>query len=180
MSIPVRRALKCHPETPCEAVREIEVDIARNGGGLDLAYRVTGTIADLAIPAPAAPQRRDELWRRTCFEAFMRADEREAYCEFNFAPSTEWAAYGFEGYRSGMHDFPGIAPQIVAESAANRFTLRVRLDPCDAADASSRLGLSAVIEEANGRKSYWALAHPPGAPDFHHEDCFALQLPPAD
>jgi hypothetical protein len=40
-----------------------------------------------------------------------------------------------------------------------------------------RLGLSAVIEEANGRKSYWALAHPPGKADFHHSDCFAYKLP---
>jgi len=23
------------------------------------------------------------------------------------------------------------------------------------------------------------LAHPPGKPDFHHPDCFALELPPA-
>jgi hypothetical protein len=36
-----------------------------------------------------------------------------------------------------------------------------------------------VIEETNGRKSYWALAHPPGKPDFHHSDCFALGLPAA-
>ena len=40
-----------------------------------------------------------------------------------------------------------------------------------------RLGLSAVIEETSGRKSYWALAHPPGKADFHHSDCFALELP---
>lgn len=37
-------------------------------------------------------------------------------------------------------------------------------------------GISAVIEEASGRKSYWALAHPPGPPDFHHPDCFTLEL----
>jgi hypothetical protein len=39
-----------------------------------------------------------------------------------------------------------------------------------------RVGLSAVIEDTSGRKSYWALAHPPGKPDFHHEDCFAHEL----
>jgi hypothetical protein len=46
-------------------------------------------------------------------------------------------------------------------------------------DAPWLLGLSAVIEEMNGRLSYWALAHPPGKPDFHHADCFALELPAA-
>jgi hypothetical protein len=39
-----------------------------------------------------------------------------------------------------------------------------------------RLGLSAIIEEASGRRSYWALAHPPGKPDFHHPDSFALRV----
>ena len=45
------------------------------------------------------------------------------------------------------------------------------------AEQDWRLGLSAVLEEKDGTKSYWALAHPPGAPDFHHPDCFAAQLP---
>jgi len=40
-----------------------------------------------------------------------------------------------------------------------------------------RLALSAVIEEERGRLSYWALRHPPGKPDFHHPDAFALALP---
>jgi MOSC domain-containing protein YiiM len=47
------------------------------------------------------------------------------------------------------------------------------------ADKRWRLGLSAVIEETSGRKSCWALAHPPGKPDFHHSDCFVLWLPAA-
>ncbi len=38
------------------------------------------------------------------------------------------------------------------------------------------IALSAVIEETDGTKSYWALRHPPGPPDFHHPDCFALTL----
>ena len=43
---------------------------------------------------------------------------------------------------------------------------------------SPHLGLSAVIEGADGSLSYWALVHPPGKPDFHNADCFALELPP--
>jgi len=39
-----------------------------------------------------------------------------------------------------------------------------------------RLGLSAVVEDADGELSYWALRHPPGKPDFHYTDAFALQL----
>jgi hypothetical protein len=46
-------------------------------------------------------------------------------------------------------------------------------------DAAWRLGLSALLEEASGRMSYWALAHSTGRPDFHHADCFACELPMA-
>jgi hypothetical protein len=42
-----------------------------------------------------------------------------------------------------------------------------------------RLGLSALIEDTGGHKSYWALAHPPGKPDFHHADSFAHEFSPA-
>jgi hypothetical protein len=39
------------------------------------------------------------------------------------------------------------------------------------------LGLSAIIEEKEGAKSYWALAHPTGEkPDFHQADCFVGRL----
>jgi hypothetical protein len=63
------------------------------------------------------------------------------------------------------------------ESTPKLYALRALLDLSDwPASSDWRLGLSAVIEETNGRKSYWALTHPPGQPDFHHSDCFAAEL----
>jgi hypothetical protein len=47
-------------------------------------------------------------------------------------------------------------------------------------DVPWRMGISAVIEEKNGNISYWALAHPKGKPDFHHRDCFTLQIEASD
>jgi len=42
--------------------------------------------------------------------------------------------------------------------------------------SSLRLALSAVVEETDGRLSYWAIAHPGERPDFHHRDGFVLPL----
>lgn len=39
-----------------------------------------------------------------------------------------------------------------------------------------RLGLSAVLEGADGSLSYWALHHPSARPDFHNEGGFQLEL----
>ena len=42
--------------------------------------------------------------------------------------------------------------------------------------APLRAGLAAVIEETDGRLTYWALAHPSSLPDFHHRLGFVLQI----
>ena len=39
-----------------------------------------------------------------------------------------------------------------------------------------QLGLSAVLEEKDGTKSYWALAHSADKPDFHAPGCFIARL----
>ena len=172
---PVRQALRLHPDSRSAAVTLVEAEVARQrAGSLLLSYIVTGKIGDLCVPPPAAAARADELWRHTCFEAFVRPSPGAAYYEFNFAPSTQWAAYRFDGYRAGMRPAVEIgAPRIEVQAEAERCILRawVELDA-----AAGRLGLAAVIEEASGNKSYWALAHPPGKPDFHHADCFVLEF----
>ena len=168
-----------HPDTPCAAVRAIEVEVARSAAGsLDLRYLLRGAIGDLALPPRTDPARTDGLWRHTCFEAFVRGPA-EAYVEINLAPSTQWAAYRFDGYRQGMAPLDVPAPCIDVASASEAFELAAALALGDdlPAQAPWRLGLSAVIEAADGTISYWAVRHPPGRPDFHHADCFALELP---
>jgi len=102
----------------------------------------------------------------------------EGYYEFNFTPSTQWAAYRFDRYRAGMRAATEIEPpQIVGRSVPDRYTLRATLSlPDRQRDRTLHVGLAAVLEERNGNRSYWALAHPPGAPDFHRVDGFALEL----
>ena len=132
-----------------------------------------------------AAARADELWRNTCFEAFVRTSPGAGYYELNFAPSTQWAAYRFSGYRSGMRVATEIsAPRIETQSSPECYMLRafLALDrlPGLPPDAGWRLGLSAVIEETSGRKSYWALMHPAGKPDFHDADSFVHEFSRAE
>jgi hypothetical protein len=173
----MRHALRLHPDSLCAAATRIEVDIARpHPGSLLLSFVVSGRISRLRVPPVVTPAPADELWRHTCFEAFVRPSTGSTYYEFNFSPSTQWAAYQFSSYRSGMRDATEIAaPRIEVRSTAESYTLQASLE-LDGLTPPWRLGLSAVLEETNGHKSYWALAHPPGKADFHHADCFALEL----
>jgi hypothetical protein len=182
MRRPRSATLICHPDTPCAAVQRIEVQVfATERETLELRYVLEGDVARLSIPAGSAPRRADRLWQHTCWEAFVSAMQTGEYYEFNFSPSTEWAIYRFSAYREGMSVVDTARqPLIAVEHDHTRLSLAAVIDLAPLSTARNgpglRLALSAVIEDAQHRLSYWALAHPPGKPDFHHADGFALEL----
>ena len=200
----LRLSLQRHPATPCPPLAGVEVELARLSPlKVEIRYVLRGAVDNIRTRAP----RGDDLWRHTCFEAFVRVDGEQDYLEFNVAPSGEWNAYRFRGYREGREVAKGAAlsrldvdwrrkPLAADErervEAVGRDTME-RFEPAYfsakahlslpraltlSLDRPWRLGLSTVVEERNGRLSYWALAHPRGRPDFHHPDCFAIELPP--
>lgn len=147
-----------------------------NPNWLTLRWRIKGA-KSLTVPPFGGKARDDDLWRTTCFELFVRGIGTERYTEFNLSPSERWAAYDFSGYREGRADAAMPRTPVCTWRGSGDIALfdaaipRAALPPLPAL-----IGLSAVIEEAGGTKSYWALAHPDGPPDFHDLACFALTL----
>jgi hypothetical protein len=186
LSIPYIAVLTCHPDTRSEAVHGIQGRVARMpDGALTLTYVLKGDISRLRIPPPRSRRWADRLWQHTCFEAFVSLKDDPEYYEFNFAPSGEWAAYNFRRYREGAPlEDKDLTPTIVVRSSGETFELDTlmpfdrlpRIAPC----SRLRIGLSAVIEDNDGKLSYWALKHPSGKPDFHHPAGFALEIDPVD
>ena len=164
--------LVAHPQFPPSAVRSIESEVWRDGQRWHFRYLVEGA-SEVVVSDPAERARANNLWETTCFEAFVAGGGR-SYREFNFAPSGQWAAYEFTAPRDGMTDADAEV-EVWLEGGETWIAIEAAV-LADLAPGAS-LGLSAVIEEQGGAKSYWALAHPPGAPDFHHPDCFVAQLP---
>ncbi len=164
-------SLQPHPETPPLEIEGVEVWFECRGAQFRICYLVFGALPKIPIQCKA--ERTDGLWQTTCFELFVRPEEGEVYFEFNFAPGGPWAAYRFEKYREGQTDLsvpaPTIEPIEHGIRASGELGIEVR--------SGIEFGLSAVIEETDGTKSYWALAHPPGKPDFHHPSCFTITLP---
>lgn len=154
-----------HPDTPPGTVQSIDAELRRVPGGAVARFRVNGDPAKLCIPAPAPPARADNLWRTTCCELFV-AGEGAGYLEFNLSPSAEWAAYGFDGYRDGMANADA-SVEIAFTSDSLGFTLEAKIEAELLNPA--HVGLTAVIEEADGQIRYWATGFAPGKPDFHAE-----------
>ena len=134
-----------------------------------------GAPADRFVLPEGEPGRCDDLWQTTCFEAFLRGADEHSYREWNFAPSGQWAAYDFSAYRAGKADAEVASPYVRTEDNLTWWALGATI--AVPAEVEWQLGLSAILEEKDGTKSYWALAHPPGdMPDFHMPDCFAARL----
>jgi len=171
--------LSPHPQTRDGNVRAIEVRLARSAAVLAFTYTMLGDLTRLRMPATGVPKRSDELWRHTCFEAFIADERRNDYYELNFSPSRQWAIYYFERYRERgpLVDVP--AAEIGVEQGSDSFRLDAKIDVGALAHLKRdglTIALAAVVEDNAGALSYWALRHPPGKPDFHHPDGFALKL----
>jgi hypothetical protein len=158
----------------------VEVVCEQSDAFLKLTYAVSPADA-LRLPERGFG-RRDGLWQSTCFEFFAKLGT-SGYREFNFAPSGAWNAYTFNDWRRGMRPLelssePHLVDSRIDDRWADfpaRYEFNVVLEAA-LIPPSAEASLTTIIEETDGTKSYWALAHPQGQPDFHHPDCFVLQL----
>ncbi|NIO43322.1 MAG: hypothetical protein GTO41_26120 [Burkholderiales bacterium] len=173
--------LSPHPLQTIRLLDGIEVDaVPGEFGQCRFRFRAHGDITRLRVPAPRQQSRAPGLWKHTCFEVFLKPPGG-GYYELNFSPSSQWAAYHFNGYRQGIAELALAVPPLVdCVSAADRLIVDVTIDLSGVVktgvQAWPRMGLAAVIESDDGEISYWALAHPTSKPDFHHPDSFVGAL----
>ena len=86
-----------HPQTSPQAVAGVTTEAHLAGPAVLVCdYALHADMERVRLPPTAAGERRDGLWRHTCFEAFVTAPGVSGYYEFNFSPGGDWAAYRFE------------------------------------------------------------------------------------
>jgi hypothetical protein len=155
-------------------------------GSLTVEFQLSAELrAVRLVPTVCQPRRRHELWRHTCFELFARHGNEPRYCEFNFSPSGDWAAYEFDNYRGPSRDAVQRPIEVAVQTTGlAQIRLRARIDLRSAFAtetvaldlAAWRLNCAAVIESTDGSLSYWAVHHPLPQPDFHDAAGFCITL----
>lgn len=177
MHLPLTTSLALHPACAHPAFG-VDIEVVRTAdGGLRLSYRWPECGVNWS--PPKASRRTDNLWQHTCAELFVAGNSGDAYREFNWSPSGEWAAYDFVDYRQRDHGLPEIPPpQIGLSNAHGQVTLSVFLAAAclPAFSRPLRASVTAVLESADGSLSYWALRHTSAQADFHQRDSFVLSL----
>ncbi len=156
----------------------LTVHVSQSPAGIELHYRFHGDPATLRLPVPQAAGPADGLWRHTCCEAFVAAAAAPSYREFNFSPAGRWAIYRFTDYRRRDDSAPPPTPlpPVGFSRRPDGFDLRATIPRALLPAGLLQLGLSAIIERADGGKDYWALAHGSEQPDFHLRQTFIIHL----
>ncbi len=167
-----------HPAHRPAQVRGVSAKvIGHDANWLRLRWRIERSAA-LVVPDYAGKGRADGLWKTTCFEAFLQPAGGAPYVELNLSPSERWAAYDFTGPRQGMAERPMPREPDAAMRQGSSFAIFDAAVPAQGLpQAACAMGLTAVIEEEGGTKSYWALSHTGDMPDFHDPACFTARLP---
>lgn len=146
------------------------------GPWLQLRWKIEGS-AKLVLPPFTGRQRRDELWRTTCFELFTQPEFDRPYCELNLSPSEGWAAYDFTSRREGMAHRPMSHDPVITPRVGNStFIMDAAIPLSDLPSLPMTYALTCVLEEEGGILSYWAMEHGGDRPDFHDPACFGGRL----
>lgn len=178
-------------ETPAISLSDIPpaLDIAITGtlalgaGAVNIVYRLSGATDRVKYdPIHPSPSRKNELWRTTCFEVFIKAPGCPEYWEYNLGPRGDWNVYRFTGYRSALQQEP-LVPNISIETEITQTCLAslqatLALPPLLVGQKLA-IGISSVIEDTAGGLHYFALRHSGLKPDFHDPAGFVLSLDPA-
>jgi hypothetical protein len=153
--------------------------LSRMSDFLAVSYQLKGPVKDLSFQPPSGkPERRNKLWDDTCFELFLMPSGSETYWEFNLAPSGDWNAYSFNGYRQGMGEERAIGTlpfDVTILPDCLRLEVEIDLGKIIKSQSTINTGISAVIRNGD-HKTFWALVHYGTSPDFHRRDGFIIEL----
>jgi hypothetical protein len=161
---------------------EIEVigTIARRDPFLSIQFTLLGAIDRVIFPASNdTPQRKDNLWEKTCFEFFLGLKNTPSYWEFNLSPTGDWNIYRFEDYRQGMAEesvYTELPFTTEVESDAFSLSLTLDLDDIIPVGRVLDVGISAVTQFDDDKIAHWSLKHSSTTADFHQRVGFSIKL----
>ncbi len=175
------------PFEPLSCSLEFDAKVEFEGMNLKIQYGMRGDCHSILFPKLSPmPKRIPGLWEHTCFEAFFTWKKNSVYWELNLSPSGDWNLYFFKGYRQGQVEEKRVVSLIQqqTQSCSKEWIQTVEIDirslfgEEDKVESGSSIwiGLSAVIEQLNQTKTYWAIRHTQSRPDFHSPDNFCLEL----
>ncbi|MDD1444212.1 hypothetical protein MEO93_28515 [Dolichospermum sp. ST_sed3] len=146
---------------------------------LKICYELTGDIYLINIPKLIYGERKNNLWKNSCFEFFVSETNSSKYFEFNLSPSSDFNIYAFDDYRTNMKEFIDLKnPSINIINKNDKLFLEIQINIKDLFKTKIplKLGISAIIKDINNECYYFSLVHSKPIPDFHDRNSFIIDL----
>jgi hypothetical protein len=155
-------------------------------------FELSGDLSRIVWPSPGLGpsntpcppyERKDDLWKETCFEAFFSTPGSKAYWELNANTRGEWNLYEFDEYRKRMRPAAttGIHAVEIHQKTNNDFSFSIDFYAPKIWNQFKilEISLTSVIVIQKNKipvSSYWACCHKGEKPDFHLRESFVLCL----
>ncbi len=161
-----------------DSIIDFKVDLEIKEYLFLLSYSIFGDISEIIIPYienfTSNYQRKDELWKTTCFELFIANKIDKSYFEINVSPDYGYNTYSFNDYRYGMKEEGSLSIKNIEKiKDNNKFNLKFILKSENLINIDNLLvNISSVIKYNNGKTEHWALNHSADKADFHDFNYF--------
>lgn len=154
--------------------------LTRLGPELQLKFHVTDPSLQIQWgqsfyeEAPGDEFRKDNVWKKTCFELFLKNPNSNEYYEFNFSTEREWNLYKFEDYRKPQPPMRSDDFRVISHSWRNNEFKAQILNLTDW--HRLQVSLTAVFLSKANQVQYWAVNHADTQPNFHHFGSYQIQI----
>lgn len=150
---------------------------------IEIDFIITGDISSIIIEkCNAKPQRLVGLWKKTCFEFFLRSGDFKEYMEFNFSPSLNWNCFNFNEHTKDLTEWNIVnTPKVKINQFADKIEMNVIIERVNLALAhqdfkKSEFSTTAVLliedNDGNVKETFWAITHADVKPNFHHPESY--------
>ncbi|MCX7978867.1 MAG: hypothetical protein N2578_07675 [Bdellovibrionaceae bacterium] len=155
-------------------------ELTVSGSRFCICWQLSGDLSSFVIPKCSSspfkllePNRKNELWKETCFEFFIRPKGQERYWEFNLSPSGKWNLYSLAKYRDELVPSKDLIDGEVSVDGSNQlYKITASLNAPELAKSPFMYNLTCVLQCAGQKTLFFAPRHPKTKPDFHDPSCF--------
>jgi len=147
----------------------IEVSFSLTPQHLLLSFVLSGVSDNYLFDTKNHAKRADELWKATCFEAFIKNPNSKEYWELNIAPSGAWNFYYFSDYKKDMQEERRVlTPKVLFKQKRDEVYVNVEMNFTEKLfDGRGEFNLALILLNVEGKREFFTLNPKEGVADFH-------------
>ena len=147
----------------------IEASLSLTSQQLELSFLLQGVGDHYLFERESQAKRADELWRATCFEAFVKNLNSKEYWELNIAPNGSWNLYRFSDYREDMQEESRVlTPKVLFKQERDKVRVSIKVDFMEKLfDERVDFNLALILLDMEGKRHFFTLNPKEGVADFH-------------